>query len=221
MPIDAQEAIALFETNLRMAGSDGAAKIRQRKVPTILESNFPPGSVLPQGEADYATSQRWVASTWPKIRPHRTLYLYPAIYKIHMELAASKRGTIGCGGSYRWLMNLQQLRRLQWHQDYLDPRKLFVCGRRKRMSLFIQVTGVHDLSCTRCLDERVNPFVGCVRTAPDQLLWLNGACTNCGTQDNGSCDYHRRGKGPNGKSLPYTACCCCHDLSIVMYSHLH
>jgi hypothetical protein len=204
---NAQEAIALFESKPRIAGSDGAAKIRQRKVLTILGSNFPHGSVLPQSEVDYAACQRWVASTWPVIRPHRTLDLYPAIYRIHMELAALKRGNGTCGKSYRWLMDLPQLRHLHWHQDYLDSGKLFLCRRRRRASLFIQVTGVHDLSCTRCHGEKVHPFIGCVRTAPDQQLWLNGACANCGTQDNGSCDCHRKDKGPAGKSLPHTACC--------------
>lgn len=197
---NAQEAIALFEASLQMAGVDEHAIMRQRKVLTILESKFPHGSVLPQSEEDYATSQRWVASLWPKIRPHRTLDLYPAIYRIHMELAVLKPGRGRCGKSYRCLLKLPQLRPLQWHQDYLDSGKLFACGRRSRASLFIQATGVHDPSCTRCLGERITPFLGCVRSAPDQQLWLNGACANCGTQDNGDCDYHRRGKGHRSKS---------------------
>jgi len=84
--VNAQEAIANYETAQQQASLDGTSAVRQRRVLTFEESQFPRGMVLPQSDDDYAKSQRWVASTWPIIRPRRTLDLYPAIYRIQMEL---------------------------------------------------------------------------------------------------------------------------------------
>jgi hypothetical protein len=188
---NAQEAIDLFESRLHCAEGDDVGDVRQRKVLTIWESEFPPGSVLPQSEDDYAASQLWVSSHWPRIRPHRTLDLYPAIYRIHMELAEFRDGTPHRGKSYRCLMKLPQLRPLRWRLEFLKSRRPYKFCRWRRASLFIQATGVQIAHhCTHCLHEDSTPFIECVRTAPDQQSWLNGACANCGTRGNLGCDFH-------------------------------
>ena len=193
---NAQGAIDAFEADERLAGPDENAKVRQRRILTFQESQFPRGSVLPQNEEDYAASQRWVSWLWPKICPHRTLDLYPAIYRIHMEIASRRRKKRHGGKSYRCLMKLPQLRPLQWSQDFLKSGTLLKCCSRRRASLFIQVTGVQVAQhCTRCSHHNNAPFLECVRTARDQQLWLNGACANCGAQRNDGCDYHGASDG--------------------------
>jgi len=188
---NAQEAIDIFEADLRLAGADEGAQVRQRRILTFAESHFPRGSVLPQSEEHYAASQRWVSSLWPEIRPHRTLDLYPAIYRIHMELGSRRRKRKHGGKSYRCLMELPQLRPLRWSEDFLKSGASLKCCRRKRASLFIQATGTEVVCyCTRCSHGRLTPFLECVQTSPDQQLWLNGACANCGTQGNLCCDHH-------------------------------
>jgi hypothetical protein len=188
---NAQEAIDLFESGLHCAEGDCVGHVRQRKVLTIWESEFPPGSVLSQSEDDYAASQRWGSMYWPRIRPHRTLDLYPAIYRIHMELADFQDGTPHRGKSYHCLMKLPRLRSLRWRLEFLKSRKPYKFCRRRRASSFIQATGVQIAHhCTHCLHEDSTPFIECVRTAPDQQSWLNGACANCGTRGNLGCDFH-------------------------------
>lgn len=188
---NAREAIQHFEAKQETARSDDGEYVRQRKILTIADSNFPVGSILPQTEEDYAASQRWIAPLWPRIHPHETRDLYPAIYRIFMELTELNRGASSCVKSYRWLIELPQIRPLRWNMDFVESGKLFNCGKRRRASLFIQVTGALTTpQCKRCLGERLTPFVGCVKSQPNVQLWLNGACANCGTQDNGNCDYH-------------------------------
>jgi len=187
---NAQEAINIFEAE-QVAGADEAAQVRQRRVLTFSESHFPRGIVLPQSEEDYAASQRWLSSRWPEIRPHWTLDLYPAFYTINMELDCQVGSKRHGGKSYRWLMKLPQLRKLQWDEEFLKSGASLTCNRRNRASLFIQVTGAQVArKCTRCSHHNLTPFAECVRTAPDQQLWLNGACADCGTQRNVGCDYH-------------------------------
>lgn len=199
---NAREAIQRFEAKQDTSRSDDGEYVRQRRILTIRDSNFPVGSVLPQTEEDYAASQRWVAPLWPRIHPHESLDLYPAIYRIFMELTELNGGASGCVKSYRWLMKLPQIRPLRWNIDFLESGKLFNCGKRRRASLFIQVTGaLAAVQCKRCLGERLPPFVGCVKSQPNVQLWLNGACANCGTQDNGNCDYHGLHHGQRGKSF--------------------
>jgi hypothetical protein len=110
---NAQEAIDIFEADLQLAGAGELAQVQQRRVLTHRESHFPRGSILPQSEKDYAAAQPWVSSTWPEIRPHKTLDLYPAIYRIHMELADLELKPRHRGKSYRCLMKLPQLRPLR------------------------------------------------------------------------------------------------------------
>jgi hypothetical protein len=201
---NAQEAISNFETT-RQQGLDDQQRVRQRAVLTFDESRFPRGIVRPQSDDDYAASQRWVAYTWPMIRPHGTLDLYPAIYRIQMELAALKpRAKVNHQGkSYRDFMRQPQVRPLQWSEDSLKLGRPFHFNRRKRAPLFIQVTGALDTNCpcTRCLGEKqVAPFAGCVRTAANQQSWLGGACANCGTQDSSYCLHHDKGVQGRGKS---------------------
>lgn len=188
---NAREAIAIFEANSKIAGSDEIARVRQRKLITFSESKFPRGSVLPQSENEYHSAQRWLALHWPMIRPHPTVDLYPAFYRVHMELHSLKRGPLNGGMSYRGLMKLPQRTELRWHNDYLHSGRVSRCCSRKRASLFVQATGVlANHPCTRCQDWP-GPFVECVRTAPDQQLWLNGACASCGTRRNSGCDFHQ------------------------------
>lgn len=197
---NAREAIQRFEAKQQKIRNYDGEYVRQRRILTIADSKFPTGSVLPQTEEDYAASQDWIASLWPKILPHETLDLYPAIYRIHMELIELNRGASRGVKSYRCLMKLPQLRPLRWNTDFLDSGKLFNCGKRRRASLFIQVTGALTTPhCKRCLGEKLTPFVGCVKSHPHDQLWLNGACANCGTQDNGNCDYHGLHHGQRGK----------------------
>jgi len=207
---NAQQAIVIFEADLKLAGVDQVAQVRQRRVLTIPESQFPRGSVLPQSEEDYAEAQRWVSTLWPEIRPHARLDLYPAIYKIHMERASRRRNKTHGGKSYRCLMKLPQLRPLRWSDDFLESGALLKCCRRKRASLFIQATGTEVARhCSRCLHGKLTPFVECVQTAPDQQLWLNGACANCGTLRNASCDYHGVFVGRTG--IPSNGRCTHHE----------
>jgi hypothetical protein len=197
---NAQEAIDAFEADLRLGGADEIAQVRQRRILTISESRFPRSSVLPQSEEDYAESQRWVSSLWPELRPHKTLDLYPAFYRIHMELANRRRNKRHGGKSYRCLMKLPQVRPLRWSQEFLDSGASLNCPR-KRASIFVQATGVQIVRhCTRCSNHRLAPFIECVRTALDQQRWFNGACANCGTQRNTSCDYHEVFVGRAGVS---------------------
>ena len=193
---NAQEAIASFEMR-EQQGLDDAQRVRQRVVLTFDESRFPRGIVRPQDDDDYAASQRWVACTWPMIRPHGTLDLYPAIYRILMELSSLQpRARANYSGkSYRDFMRQPQVRPLQWSENYLKSGRAFRFGRRKRAALFLQVTGELDISrpCARCLGEKLAPFVGCVRTAANQVSWLGGACANCGTQDSSYCLHHNKG----------------------------
>ena len=60
---NAQQAIDIFEADLRLTGADKIAQVRQRTVLTIPESQFPRDSVLSQSEEDYDEAQRWVSST--------------------------------------------------------------------------------------------------------------------------------------------------------------
>jgi hypothetical protein len=196
---NAQEAISIFEMT-EQQGLD----VRHRTVLTFEESKFPRGIVRPQSERDYAASQRWVACTWPRIRPHNTLDLYPAIYRIQMELLALKPSAKANfrGKSYRDLMRRPQVRRLEWREDYIQSGRSFYFSRRKRAALFLQVTGELETNgpCTRCLGEKLAPFVGCVRTAPNHQSWLGGACANCGTQDSSFCLHHHKGVLGRGES---------------------
>ena len=204
---NAQEAISIFEM-IERQGLD----VRHRTVLTFEESKFPRGIVRPQSERDYAGSQRWVACTWPRIRPHNTLDLYPAIYQIQMELIALKPRPKANfrGKSYQDLMRRPQVRRLEWREDYIQSGRPFYFSRRKRAALFLQVTGELETNgpCTRCLGEKLAPFVGCVRTAPNQQSWLGGACANCGTQDSSFCLHHHKGVLGRGKSTV-------HNLSLI------
>jgi hypothetical protein len=200
---NAREAIVNFEMTEQQCLDDEQG-VRRRTVLTGEESNFPRGMVQPQSEHDYTASQKWVACTWPMIRPHRTLDLYPAIYRIQMELSALKpRAKANFGGkSYRDFMRQPQVRPLQWSENFMKSGRAFRFGRRKRGALLIQVTGVSDTNCpcTRCLGEKLAPFVGCVRTAANQVSWLGGACANCGTQDSSYCLHHNKGVQGRGKS---------------------
>ena len=195
--VNAQEAIANYETTKQQASLDDTQTVRQRRLLTFEESRFPRGVIRPQSDEDYAESQRWVAHTWPRIRPHPTLDLYPAIYQIQMELASLKpRAKVNHRGkSYRNFMRQPQVRALQWSENYTKSGKYFSFGRRSRAALFLQVTGELDTNahCTRCLGEKLAPFVGCVRTRGEQQSWLGGACANCGTQDYSYCCHHKRG----------------------------
>jgi hypothetical protein len=75
---NAQEAIASFEMR-EQQGLDDAQRVRQRVVLTFDESRFPCGIVRPQDDDDYAASQRWVACTWPMIRPTvLSIYIRPS-----------------------------------------------------------------------------------------------------------------------------------------------
>lgn len=210
---NAQQAIDIFEADLRLTGADEIAQVRQRTVLTIPESQFPRDSVLSQSEEDYDEAQRWVSSTWPEIRPHERLDLYPAIYRIHMEIASPRRQKKRGGKSYRCLMKLPQLRPLRWNDDFLRSGATLTCCRRKRASLFIQVTGTQVVRhCSRCSHGRLTPFLECVQTALDQQLWLNGACANCGTQGNICCDYHgvfigRTGNPSNSRYTHHESIC--------------
>jgi hypothetical protein len=199
---NAQEAISTFEMT-RQQGLDDEQKVRRRTVLTFEESKFPRGIVRPQSERDYAASQRWVACTWPRIRPHSTLDLYPAIYRIQMELIALKP-TVRAnhqGKSYLDFMRQPQVRSLQWREEYIQSGRSFRFSRRTRAALFLQVTGELDTDgrCTRCLGEKLAPFLGCVRTAASQQSWLGGACANCGTQDSSFCLHHHKGVLGRGK----------------------
>ena len=202
---NAQEALLKFETTRKQANYDDAQRVQRRTALTFEQSSFPHGVVRPQTDTDYAASQRWVACTWPMIRPHRTLDLYPAIYRIQMELLALKpRAKVNHQGkSYRDFMRQPQVRQLQWSEDYIRSGRSFHFNRRTRAALFLQVTGALETNspCTRCLGEKLAPFVGCVRTAPDQQSWLGGACANCGTQDSSFCPHHRKGILGRGKSV--------------------
>lgn len=199
---NAQEAISTFEVT-RQQGLDDERRVQQRTVLTIAESNFPRGIVRSQSEHDYAASQRWVARTWPMIRPNCTLDLYPAIYRIQMELSVLRRRNIHGGKSYRSLMRRPQVRQLLWSRAYIESGKSFHFNRRTRAALFLQVTGDLDTNspCERCLGEKLAPFVGCVRTLAGQESWLGDACTNCGTQDSSTCPHHRKGMLGRGKSI--------------------
>jgi hypothetical protein len=204
---NAQEAIASFEMTERQ-GLDDAQRVRQRVVLTFDESRFPPGIVRHQNDEDYAASQRCVACTWPMIRLHRTLDLYPAIYRIQMELSALKpRAKANYRGkSFRDFMRQPQIRPLQWSEDSLKSGRPFHFNRRKRAALFLQVTGELDINrpCSRCLGEKLAPFVGCVRTTANQVSWLGGACANCGTQDSSYCLHHNKGILGRGLSILHT-----------------
>lgn len=197
---NAQEAIADFEATEHQATLDVEHRVRQRRVLTFEESKFPRGIVRLQSKHDYAASQRWVACTWPMIRPHSTLDLYPAIYRIQMELSAV--ATHG-GKSYRSLMRRPQVRPLLWSKEFIEAGKPFPFNRRTRAALFLQATGELDTRnpCTRCLGEKRAPFVGCVRNHTGQQSWLGGACANCGTQDNSTCTHHNKGLLRRGKSI--------------------
>jgi hypothetical protein len=202
---NAQEAISTFEMT-RQQGLDDEQRVRQRTVLTFEESKFPRDIVRPQSERDYAVSQRWVACTWPRIRPHSTLDLYPAIYRIQMELIALKPTAKANhqGKSYRDFMLQPQVRSLQWREEYIQSGRSFRFSRRTRAALFLQVTGELDTDgpCTRCLGEKLAPFLGCVRTAASQQSWLGGACANCGTQDSSFCLHHHKGVLGRGKLSP-------------------
>lgn len=199
---NAQEAIASFEIT-EQQGLDDEQSVRQRVVLTFDESRFPPGIVRHQNDEDYAASQRWVACTWPRIRPHRTLDLYPAIYRIQTELSALKpRAKANYRRkSYRDFMRRPQVRPLQWSENFIKSGKSFRFGRKKRAALFLQVTGESNINrpCARCLGEKLAPFVGCVRTAANQVSWLGDACANCGTQDSSYCLHHNKGVLGRGK----------------------
>jgi hypothetical protein len=204
---NAQEAIKKFEAKWEKSGLGHAQRVQQRTVLTFEESSFPRGVVRPQNDADYASSQRWIARVWPMIRPHRTLDLYPAIYRIQMELSGLKPGAKANHRvkSYRDFMRQPQVRSLQWSEEYIKSGRSFRFSKRKRAALFLQVTGELDTNgtCTRCLGEKLAPFVGCVRTAAGQQSWLGGACANCGTQDSSFCPHHKKGILGRGKSALY------------------
>lgn len=75
----------------------------------------------------------------------------------------------------RCLMKLPQLHPLRWSDDFLRSGATLTCCRRKRASLFIQVTGTRVVRhCSRCSHGRLTLFSECVQTALDQQLWLNG-----------------------------------------------
>lgn len=195
---NAQAAIAEFEGTAsahRPAIRRTYRGLQQRPILTIAESRFPPGSVLPQTEDEYHAAQLHVASTWPFIRPHPTLDLYPAIYRILMEVKGITSQADHGGKSFRNLMKLPQVRPLRWHRQFQYSRRLYKCVRRRRNAILLQVTGAeaHSHECTRCLGDRVVFFAECVRSGPTQELWFNGACANCGTQENVLCDHYTVG----------------------------
>ena len=203
--VNAQQAIANYETTKQQTGRDDMQTVRQRSILTFEGSHFPRGTVRFQSDDDYAKAQRWVASTWPMIRPHRTLDLYPAIYRIQMELSKMKpKAKANHGGkSYRNLMQQPQVRPLKWSEMYIESGKTFHFSRRTRAAIFLQVTGEveSDDPCTRCLGEKLAPFVGCVRTRAGQESWLGGAYANCGTQDYSYCLHHSKGILGRRKSI--------------------
>lgn len=200
---NAQRAIADFE-GYNFSSLEKVDRIRRRKVLTMGESRFPINSVLWQSDQDYATAQKHVAFTWPHFHPHPSIDLYPAIYRIQMELDEDTLDLDPGRKSYRRLMERPQIRPLEWSSDYVDLAKPYSFISRKRNAILIQATGEEhpEGKCERCLGDAFAPFKSCICFAPDSNSWFNGACANCGSHDNGRCQFYRLKDQFSGESAP-------------------
>lgn len=189
-----EDKVAVFEARRLDRRRSRAQTIRQRRILTIAESNFPRDRVLPQSEEDYAAAQRHVASSWPEIKPHGLLDLYPAIYQIQVELLGGNLKASHGGKTYLSLLNRPQVRKLRWREEYVKSGRTYKYSRCRRNALILQVVGIQDDHdrCSRCSGEEdlVVPFEECIRSGHTQTSWFENSCTNCAIQRGKDCTHY-------------------------------